>query len=73
MAHTVFDVAHSQHQERWFTLGGQFYRPGATLKLPVYLEAEVQNRLTRLANGKGVDFSTLALLHKDLELIEMAQ
>lgn len=54
---------------------GQFYRPGATLKLPVYLEAEVQNRLTRLANAKGVDFSTLvnALLRKDIELIEMAQ
>ena len=35
---------------------GKFYRPGTTLKLPVYLEAEVQNRLTRLANAKGIDF-----------------
>jgi hypothetical protein len=54
---------------------GQFYRPGATLKLPVYLEAEVQNRLTHLANAKGVDFSALvnALLRKDIELIEMAK
>jgi len=41
----------------------------------VYLEAEVQNRLTHLANAKGVDFSALvnALLRKDIELIEMAK
>jgi len=54
---------------------GKFYRPGATLSLPVYLEAEVQNRLTRLANAKGIDFSTLvnAMLRKDIELIEMAK
>ncbi len=54
---------------------GKFYQPGATLSLPVYLEAEVQSRLTRLANAKGVDFSALvnALLRKDIELIEMAK
>jgi hypothetical protein len=54
---------------------GKFHRPGATLNLPVYLEAEVQNRLTRLANAKGIDFSALvnALLRKDIELIEMAK
>ena len=54
---------------------GKFYRPGATLSLPVYLEAEVQSRLTHLANAKGVDFSALvnALLRKDIELIEMAK
>ena len=54
---------------------GKFYRQGATLRLPVYLEAEVQNRLTRLANDKGIDFSALvnAMLRKDIELIEMAK
>ena len=54
---------------------GKFYRPGAALSLPVYLEAEVQSPLTRLANAKGVDFSVLAnaLLRKDIELIEMAK
>lgn len=54
---------------------GKFHRPGATLKLPVYLDAEVQSRLARLANDKGVDFSTLvnAMLRKDIELIEMAK
>jgi hypothetical protein len=35
--------------------------PGATLSLPpVYLEAEIQNRLTRLANDKGIEFSARA-------------
>jgi hypothetical protein len=54
---------------------GKFYRPGATLSLPMYLEAEVQSRLTRLANDKDIDFSALvnALLRKDIELIEMAK
>ncbi|MGH8208785.1 MAG: hypothetical protein ACREU6_04185 [Steroidobacteraceae bacterium] len=51
---------------------GTFYRPGATLNLPVYLDADVQNRLTRLANAKGVDVSTLvnALLRKDIEMAQ---
>lgn len=54
---------------------GKFYRPGATLSLPVYLEPELQNRLTRLATAKGIDFSTLvnAMLRKDVELIEIAK
>jgi hypothetical protein len=54
---------------------GKFYRPGATLSLPVYLEPDLQNRLTRLATAKGIDFSTLvnAMLRKDVELIEMAK
>jgi len=54
---------------------GKFYRAGATLNLPVYLETEVQTRLAKLANDKGIDFSTLvnAMLRKDIELIEMAK
>lgn len=53
---------------------GKFYA-GATLNLPVYLESEVQTRLAKLANDKGIDFSTLvnAMLRKDIELIEMAK
>jgi hypothetical protein len=40
-----------------------------------YLEPELQNRLTRLATAKGIDFSTLVnvMLRKDVELIEMAK
>ena len=54
---------------------GQFYRPGAKLNLPLYLDEQIQTRLAELANAKGVDFSTLVndLLRKDIELIEMAR
>ncbi len=54
---------------------GKFYRAGATLNLPVYLENEVQTRLAKLANDKGIDFSTLVneMLRKDIEIIEMAK
>ncbi len=54
---------------------GKFFRPGAKLNLPVYLDDQVQSRLAALANAKGVDFSTLVndLLKKDIELIEMTQ
>ncbi len=54
---------------------GQFYRSGAMrVSLPVYLEADVQNHLLRIANAHGIDFSTLinALLRKDIEIIETA-
>ncbi len=51
---------------------GKFYQPGATLKLPGYLEAEVQAYLSAIASKKGVPLSDLAndLLKKDIELIE---
>ena len=54
---------------------GKFYRPSAKLKLPVYLDEQIQTRLAELANAKGMDFSTLVndLLRKDIELIEMAR
>lgn len=54
---------------------GKFYRPDARLHLPVYLDDQVQNRLTALADAKGVDLSALVndLLRKDIELIEMAR
>lgn len=54
---------------------GKFHRPGRGLSLPVYLEAEGQSRLTRLANTKSVDFSALvnAMLRKDSELIGIAK
>jgi len=54
---------------------GKFFRPGAKFNLPVYLDDQVQARLTALANAKGVDLSALVndMLRKDLELIEMAR
>ncbi len=41
---------------------------------PVYLEADLQHRLVRIANAKGFDFSAFinALLRKDIEIIETA-
>jgi len=54
---------------------GKFYRTGAKLHLPVYLDDPVQTRLTALANAKGVDLSALVndLLRKDIELIEISR
>lgn len=53
---------------------GKFYRSGMKLNLPVYLDEELQIRLTNIARAKGVDLSDLVnnLLKKDLELIETA-
>lgn len=52
---------------------GQFYRSGAQINLPVYLDQKVQATLAALADAKGVDFSVLIneLLKKDIELIEI--
>jgi hypothetical protein len=54
---------------------GQFFRPGAKLSRPVYLDDQVQAHLAALADAKGVDLSTLVndLLRKDIELIELAK
>lgn len=54
---------------------GKFFQPGARLQLPVFLEAQVQDTLTSLAQAKGVDLSALvnSLLKKDIELIQLAR
>ncbi|MGQ0545353.1 MAG: hypothetical protein ACT4P3_08490 [Betaproteobacteria bacterium] len=51
---------------------GKFYRPGAKLTLPVYLDQEVQSYLAQRAAQRGVELSELVndLLRKDIELIE---
>ena len=51
---------------------GKFYRPGAKLTLPVYLEEEVQRYLAQRASERGLELSELVnnLLRKDIELIE---
>jgi hypothetical protein len=51
---------------------GEFYRPGAKLTLPVYLDHEVQSYLAQRASERGVELSQLVneLLRKDIELIE---
>jgi len=53
----------------------KFFQPDAELRLPVYLQADVQNMLIALASAKGIDLSVFVndLLKKDIELIQMAR
>ena len=39
---------------------GKFYRPGAKLNLPVYLDDQVQSRLAALANARKHDLARIA-------------
>jgi hypothetical protein len=51
---------------------GKFYRPGARLSLPVYLDADVQAYLGAIAARKGVGLSELTndLLKKEIAILE---
>jgi hypothetical protein len=54
---------------------GKFFKPGARLNLPVYLEADVQAYLADRAKARGIEIAQLVneLLKKDIELIEAAR
>ena len=54
---------------------GKFFKPGARLNLPVYLEADVQDYLSARAKARGIEVAQLVneLLKKDIELIEAAR
>ena len=54
---------------------GKFFKPGARLNLPVYLEVEVQAYLADRAKARGIEVAQLVneLLKKDIELIEAAR
>ncbi len=51
---------------------GKFYRKGAELRLPIYLDAKLQRKFERLARKKGKDVGEMVnqLLRKDVEFIE---
>jgi cytidylate kinase len=51
---------------------GKFYRKGAELRLPIYLDAKLQEQLERLAkkNGKDVGEMVNQLVRKEVEVIE---
>jgi hypothetical protein len=53
---------------------GKFYRPEATLQIPVYLEPEVLAFLSAKAEKKGVDIDRIVndLLKRDIGIIETA-
>ena len=51
---------------------GKFYRKGAELRLPIYLDPKLQKKLERLARKKGKDVGEMVnqLLRKDVDLLE---
>jgi cytidylate kinase len=51
---------------------GKFYRKGAALRLPIYLDAKLQEQLERLAEKKGKDVGEMVnqLVRKEVEVIE---
>ncbi len=51
---------------------GKFYRKGAELRLPIYLDAKLQRKLERLAREKGKDIGEMVnqLLRKDMDFLE---
>ena len=51
---------------------GKFYKPNATMNLPVYLDNEVLDYFSAKAKAKGVELNTMIneLLKKDIALIE---
>jgi hypothetical protein len=52
---------------------GKFYRPNAKVNLPVYLEPDVQARLSKAAQKRREDVSTLVnrLLKREIETAEV--
>jgi hypothetical protein len=51
---------------------GKFYRKGADLRLPIYLEPKLQSKLERIARKKGKDVGEMVnqLLRKDIEFLD---
>lgn len=51
---------------------GKFYKADAEIRLPIYLDADVQRYLSERAADKGVALNDMvnALLKRDIQLIE---
>ena len=51
---------------------GKFYRKAAELRLPIYLDAKLQEQVERLARKNGKEISEIVnqLVQKEVELIE---
>ena len=51
---------------------GKFYRKGAELRLPIYLDEKLQDQLERIAKKKGKDIGEMVnhLVKKEIEFIE---
>ena len=50
---------------------GRFYRKGAQLRLPIYLDARLQRQLERLARKKGKDIGEMVnqLVKKEVQFL----
>ncbi len=50
---------------------GKFYRKGAQLRLPIYLDAKLQRQLERLARKKGKEIGEMVnqLVKKELQFL----
>ncbi|MBI3611566.1 MAG: hypothetical protein HY204_12825 [Nitrospirae bacterium] len=51
---------------------GKFYKKGAELRLPIYLDEKLQDQLERIAKKKGKDIGEMvnSLVKKEIDLIE---
>ena len=51
---------------------GKFFRPDAELRIPLYLDADVQSYLAELAAHKGVPLGEMVngLLKQEIQIIE---
>ena len=51
---------------------GKFFRPGTELRLPIYLDAEVQAYLTERAAQKGIPLNEMVngLLKQEIQIVE---
>ncbi|MBL8294403.1 MAG: hypothetical protein JNN08_21330 [Bryobacterales bacterium] len=51
---------------------GKFFQPNAELRLPIYLDADVQRYLTERAADKGVPLGEMVngLLKREIQIIE---
>lgn len=51
---------------------GRFYRKGAELRLPIYLEPKLQSKIERIARKKGKDVGEMVnqWLRKDVKSLE---
>lgn len=51
---------------------GKFFRPGAVLRRPIYLEPEVQDYLAAKAQAKNIDLDDLVndLLKQEIRIAE---
>ena len=51
---------------------GKFFRPGAELRLPIYLDTDIQSYLAERAAQKGVPLSEMVngLLKQEIQIVE---